>query len=40
MEIALGSTRASKIIAVRAAITRIAEIDPDWRNAEIMPLAV
>lgn len=40
MNIALGTTRASKIAAVQAAITRIAEIDSDWRNAEIIPSAV
>ena len=40
MNIALGTTRASKIAAVQAAVTRIAEIDSDWRNAEIIPLAV
>ncbi|MDQ4122686.1 MAG: inosine/xanthosine triphosphatase [Acidobacteriota bacterium] len=40
MNIALGTTRGSKIAAVRAAVKRIAEIDSDWRNAEIMPLAV
>ncbi|MDQ3323592.1 MAG: inosine/xanthosine triphosphatase [Acidobacteriota bacterium] len=39
MKIALGTTRASKIDAVRAAIMRIAEIDSGWRGAEIIPLA-
>ncbi|MCA1623566.1 MAG: DUF84 family protein [Acidobacteria bacterium] len=40
MNIALGTTRASKIAALQTAITRIAEMDSDWRNAEIIPLAV
>jgi inosine/xanthosine triphosphatase len=40
MKIALGTTRASKIAAVRASLNRIAEIDSDWRAAEIIPLAV
>ena len=39
MKIALGTTRASKIDAVGAAIMRIAEIDSDWRDAEIIPMA-
>jgi inosine/xanthosine triphosphatase len=40
MKIALGTIRASKIDAVRAAIMRIAEIDSGWRGAEIIPMAV
>ncbi|HXG85391.1 MAG TPA: inosine/xanthosine triphosphatase [Pyrinomonadaceae bacterium] len=40
MKIALGTTRASKIDAVRAAAMRIAEIDSGWRGAEIIPMAV
>jgi inosine/xanthosine triphosphatase len=40
MNIAVGSNRQSKIAALQAAVTRIAEIDSDWRNAEIIPLAV
>ena len=40
MNIALGTIRASKIAPVRAAVMHIAEIDSDWRNTEIMPLAV
>jgi inosine/xanthosine triphosphatase len=39
MKIAVGTTRASKIDAVRAAIMRIAEIDLAWHGAEIIPLA-
>ncbi len=39
MKIALGTTRASKIDAIRAAAVRIAEIDSGWRSAEIIPLA-
>jgi non-canonical (house-cleaning) NTP pyrophosphatase len=39
MKIALGTTRASKIDAVRTAIMRIAKIDSGWREAEIIPLA-
>jgi len=39
MKIALGTTRASKIDAVRAAAMRIAEIDSGWSGAEIIPLA-
>src|SRR5712675_1251235 len=34
--IALGSDRAAKIMAVRASIARIAEIDSAWRNANIV----
>ncbi len=40
MKIALGTTRASKIAAVRAAAMRVAEIDSGWRGAEIIPMAV
>ena len=40
MNIALGTTRASKIAAVQTALTRIAEIDSDWKNSRIIPLAV
>jgi inosine/xanthosine triphosphatase len=39
MKIALGTTRASKIAAVRAAAMRVAEIDSGWRVAEIIPMA-
>jgi inosine/xanthosine triphosphatase len=34
--IALGSDRASKIMAVRASVARIAAIDPDWTNANVV----
>ena len=34
--IALGSDRAAKIMAVRASIARVAEIDAAWRNASIV----
>ena len=34
--IALGSDRAAKIMAVRAAVARIAAIDPDWANANVV----
>lgn len=34
--IALGSDRAAKIMAVRASIARIAAIDPDWVNANVV----
>src|ERR1051325_2059262 len=34
--IALGSDRAAKIMAVRASIARVAEIDSGWRNANIV----
>src|SRR6266849_5141333 len=34
--IALGSDRAAKIMAVRASIARIAEVDSAWRNANIV----
>lgn len=34
--IALGSDRAAKIMAVRASITRIAEIDSRWRDATVV----
>ena len=34
--IALGSDRAAKIMAVRARVARIATIDPDWANANVV----
>ena len=34
--IALGSDRASKIMAVRASIVRVAAIDPDWATANVV----
>ena len=36
MTIALGSDRASKIMAVRASISRIAAIDPAWTDANVV----
>jgi len=36
MTIALGSDRASKIMAVRASVARIATIDPSWTNANVV----
>jgi inosine/xanthosine triphosphatase len=36
MTIALGSDRASKIMAVRASVARIAAIDPSWTNANVV----
>ncbi|HVS21877.1 MAG TPA: inosine/xanthosine triphosphatase [Pyrinomonadaceae bacterium] len=38
--IALGSDRAAKIMAVRAAIARIAEIDSGWRDAGVVARSV
>jgi inosine/xanthosine triphosphatase len=38
--IALGSDRAAKIMAVRAAIARIAEIDSGWRDATVVARSV
>jgi inosine/xanthosine triphosphatase len=34
--IALGSDRASKIMALRASIARVASIDPDWAGANVV----
>lgn len=34
--IALGSDRAAKIMAVRACVARVATIDPDWTNANVV----
>jgi inosine/xanthosine triphosphatase len=34
--IALGSDRAAKIMSVRAAVTRVAEVDPAWANANVV----
>ncbi len=34
--IALGSDRAAKIMSVRAAVTRVAEIDPAWADASVV----
>ena len=38
--IALGSDRAAKIVAVRASVARIAEIDPSWSEANVVARAV
>ena len=38
--IALGSDRAAKIMAVRASIARVAEIDAAWRDAIVVARAV
>ena len=38
--IALGSDRAAKIMAVRASVARIAEIDPSWAEANVVARAV
>jgi inosine/xanthosine triphosphatase len=35
MLIALGSARPAKIMALRAACARVAEVDPRWRQAEL-----
>ena len=34
--IALGSDRAAKIMAVRASVVRVAAVDPDWANANVV----
>src|SRR5213078_2595087 len=34
--IALGSDRAAKIMAVRAAVARVAEIDPAWSDVNVV----
>src|SRR5215212_9962666 len=34
--IALGSDRAAKIMALRASVARIAAIDPDWANVNVV----
>jgi non-canonical (house-cleaning) NTP pyrophosphatase len=36
MIIALGSARSAKIMALRAACARFAEVDPRWRHAEMV----
>jgi inosine/xanthosine triphosphatase len=38
--VALGSDRAAKIMAVRASIARVAEIDSAWRDASVVARAV
>jgi inosine/xanthosine triphosphatase len=40
MIIALGSARAAKIVAVRAACARIATVDAAWHRAEVVARAV
>ena len=34
--IALGSDRAAKIMAVRASVARVAAVDPDWANVNVV----
>jgi len=36
MRIAVGSSNAAKVEAVRAAVRRVAIIDPSWSNAEVI----
>ena len=36
LRIAVGSTRAAKLLAVRTACARISEVDPGWDRAEIV----
>ena len=36
MKIALGSVRAAKIVAVRAACARVAQVDAAWARAEVV----
>jgi inosine/xanthosine triphosphatase len=38
--IALGSDRAAKIMAVRASIARVAEVDSGWRDANVVARSV
>jgi inosine/xanthosine triphosphatase len=38
--IALGSDRAAKIMAVRASVARVAEVDSSWANASVVARAV
>ncbi|HJZ68770.1 MAG TPA: inosine/xanthosine triphosphatase [Blastocatellia bacterium] len=40
MRVALGSSRAAKIAAVRSSIERVAQIDPSWNGAEIVAIEV
>jgi inosine/xanthosine triphosphatase len=40
MKIALGSDRAAKVEAVRASVKRIAALSEDWRETEVIALAV
>lgn len=36
IKVALGSRRAAKIAAVRSCLARLAELDPHWRDAEVI----
>src|SRR5437588_1835320 len=38
--IALGSDRAAKIMALRASVARVAEVDPAWADASVVARAV
>jgi inosine/xanthosine triphosphatase len=40
MKIALGSSRAAKVSAVRSSVARVAAIDPLWLEAEVIALEV
>jgi inosine/xanthosine triphosphatase len=40
MRIALGSSRAAKVAAVRSSVARIAAIDPSWLDSEIAAVDV
>ncbi len=40
MIVALGSARAAKIMAVRAACARVAAVDASWKGAEVVARAV
>jgi inosine/xanthosine triphosphatase len=40
MLVALGSARAAKIMALRAACARVAEVDARWRQAELVARSV
>jgi inosine/xanthosine triphosphatase len=40
LKVALGSTRAAKVEAVRASLKQIAGIDSAWRDAEVLALSV
>ncbi|CDM66976.1 DUF84 family protein [Pyrinomonas methylaliphatogenes] len=40
IKVALGSRRAAKIAAVRSCLARLAELDPHWRDAEVIPREV
>src|ERR1044071_204133 len=40
MLVALGSARAAKIMALRAACARVAEVDARWRQAELLTRSV